>query len=336
MNPPKKKGATASSPKSLKFIGDQLNSASKDAEIASLKERLLVAEKTNNSLALAMERARKAPPARVLRPSVSKKTVGDIIRVIIPDTHGSKVDKLALEACLGDVKSLDCSDIILLGDHVDCGGFLAQHHTMGYVSESAYTYEHDIAETNAFLNTLQSVAPKATIDYLEGNHERRIEQWAVTQTLRNQSDAEFLRRAFSPEYLLQLSKRGISYYRQGVYYDDLPLPGTIRRGKCYFFHGSSTSKQATTVTLNSFAGNVVFGHTHREQSSSARPVHAGQIKAFNPGCLCELQPLWQHTNPTSWTHGYAVQIVARSGNFLHLNIPIVDGKSLLGSLASKF
>jgi hypothetical protein len=207
---------------------------------------------------------------------------------------------------------------------------------LGYVAESAYTYEADIAAANAFLDAVQSAAPRAKVEYIEGNHERRIETWALTQTLRNSKDAEYLRRAFAPEFLLRLAERGIPYYRQGEFYDDLPLPGTIRKGKCYFFHGSSTSKQATTTTLNSFAGNVCFGHTHREQSSSARPVHAGQIKAWNPGCLCELQPLWQHTNPTSWTHGFAVQLAARSGEFLHLNIPIIGGKSLLGSLAGKF
>jgi len=322
------------SPKSLKR---EIDAVSQAAEIVRLKEQLKTSEVAKAKLAAALDRAHQTPKAKAPVPAKpARRGREDIVRVIIPDTHGAKVDHEALAACLGDIAALDPDEIILLGDHVDCGGFLAQHHTLGYVAETLYTYEQDIAETNAFLDVLSVVAPRAKVDYIEGNHERRIETWAVTQTLRNPADAKYLRRAFAPEYLLQLAERGISYYRQGEFYDDLPLPGAIKRGKCYFTHGSSTSKQATTVTLNSFAGNVVFGHTHREQSSSARPVHSGQIKAWNPGCLCELQPLWQHTNPVGWCHGFAVQSVARSGEFLHLNIPIIGGKSLLGQLTDNF
>jgi len=324
-------------PPSPKALRGELEAASLTAELVRLKDQLKASESSKAKLAATLDRHLHTPKAKPITPAKpTRRGKEDIVRVIIPDTHGAKVDQAALAACLGDLKALDPDEVILLGDHVDCGGFLAQHHVMGYVAESSYTYEADIAATNAFLDAVQSAAPRAKVEYIEGNHERRIESWALTQTLRNSKDAEYLRRAFAPEFLLKLAERGIPYYRQGEFYDGLPLPGTIRKGKCYFFHGSSTSKQATTTTLNSFAGNVVFGHTHREQSSSARPVHAGQIKAWNPGCLCELQPLWQHTNPTSWTHGFAVQLAARSGEFLHLNIPIIGGKSLLGSLAGKF
>ena len=324
-------------PPSAKSLRGELESASHAAEISRLKDQLKASESSKAKLAATLARHLHTPKARAITPSKpTRRGKDDIVRVIIPDTHGAKVDEAALAACLGDVKALDPDEIILLGDHVDCGGFLAQHHVMGFVAESSYTYEADIAATNAFLDALQAAAPRAKIEYIEGNHERRIEQWAITQTLRNSKDAEYLRRAFAPEFLLRLKERGIPYYRQAECYDGLSLSGTIKRGKCYFTHGSSTSKQATTTMLQSFAGNIVFGHTHREQSSSARPVHTGQIKSWNPGCLCELQPLWCHTNPTSWTHGFAIQSVARSGEFLHLNIPIIGDKSLLGQLVGKF
>jgi len=319
-------------------IRHEVEQAASAAEIKRLKEQLRASESSTAKLAAALDRERFTPKAKQLRPGKpsTKRGKEDILRVIIPDTHGCKADKGALAACLGDIAAMDPDEVILLGDHVDCGGHLAQHHVLGYVAESSYTYEQDIAATRAFLDALALAAPRAKIEYIEGNHERRVETWCMTQTLRNSRDGEFLRRAFAPEFLLGLAERGISYYRQGEYYDGLQLPGTIKRGRCYFTHGSSTSKQATTTMLSLFGGNIVFGHTHREQSSSARPVHSGTIKGWNPGCLCELQPLWCHTFPTSWTHGFAVQSVARSGEFLHLNIPIIAGESLLGQLAAKF
>ena len=332
---------SAKSPKSSKAlllgVRRDVEQAASSAEIKKLKEQLRASESSTAKLAAALERERSTPKAKRITPDKrSKCGKEDFLRVIIPDTHGSKADAGALAACLGDIAAMNPDEIILLGDHVDCGGHLAQHHVLGYVAESSYTYEADIAATRAFLDAISLAAPQAKIEYIEGNHERRVETWCMTQTLRHSKDGEFLRRAFAPEFLLKLKERGISYYRQGEYYDGLQLPGTIKRGRCYFTHGSSTSKQATTTMLSLFGGNIVFGHTHREQSSSARPVHSGTIKGWNPGCLCELQPLWCHTFPTSWTHGFAVQSVARSGEFLHLNIPIIDGKSLLGQLAAKF
>ena len=95
---------------------------------------------------------------------------GVTLRVIVPDSHGCFVDQSAASAMLADIKLLKPSSIILLGDHLDCGGFLAEHHTWGYVAETDYSFEDDVEATNQFLDQLQSAAPQATIEYLEGNH----------------------------------------------------------------------------------------------------------------------------------------------------------------------
>jgi len=94
-----------------------------------------------------------------------------VVRVIIPDTHGAKADKAALASLLSDIKAINPQEVILMGDHVDCGGHLALHHVMGYVAETAYSYEDDIAAANSFLDSLRLAAPSAKIEYLEGNHE---------------------------------------------------------------------------------------------------------------------------------------------------------------------
>jgi predicted phosphodiesterase len=297
-----------------------------EAEIAGLRKELDVARGALENAT----KARKAKPA----PSVSprKRTGSDIVRVVIPDTHGSLVDPKAIAAMLADIRALDPQEIILLGDHVDCGGFLAQHHVMGYVAETDYTYEEDLAASALFLDQLRAAAPRAKIEYLEGNHERRVETWCVTQVLRHKKDAEGLRRLLAPEFRLKLKEREIAYYRQGEFYDGLPVPGVIKRGKCFFFHGVSTAKNAVGATVDKIAGNCVFGHTHRAQSNIVRRISSGIIGAWNPGCLCQLQPLWQHTAPTDWSHGYAVQLVATSGAFLHLNIPIIEGESHFAAL----
>jgi hypothetical protein len=254
---------------------------------------------------------------------------GDLLRVIIPDSHGSAIDPVAAGAFLHDLKKIDPQEIVMGGDHVDCGGFLAQHHTLGYVAQTDYSYFEDIEAANHFIDQIQCAAPRARIHYIEGNHERRVETWCVTESLRNRKDSEMLRRFLAPEYMLRLKARGITYYRQSEHYMGIGIPGAIRLGKCYFWHSVSTAKQAAAVNLRQFAANVVYFHTHREDMASGVPVGKGDIGAWNPGCLCKRQPLWQHTRPTDWTTGYAVQCVSPTQNFLHINARIVDGSSLL-------
>lgn len=163
----------------------------------------------------------------------------------------------------------------------------------------------------------------------------RIEKFCVTSALRNQQDANFLLSLFGPHAVLHLDDRGIKYYRQSVRYDGLPIPGTIRLGKCYFTHGSRTGQNPAKAMLSDFGGNVVFGHVHRSDSYTSRTVSEGVIGAWTPGCLCKLQPLYSHTQVTGWSHGYGMQLVRDNGDFLHVNVPIIDGKSYLTQLTDR-
>jgi hypothetical protein len=269
-------------------------------------------------------------------PAAPKRVAGGaFIRVVIPDSHGCSAHKPSVAAFLNDLKQIGTDsirEIVMLGDHLECGGFLAQHHVAHYVAQTEYTFADDVNATNVFLDQIQEVCPNATIDYLEGNHDRRPETWCVTQSLRNKVDAEYLRKMFCVEHVLSLEKRGVRLFKQGRFYDGLSIPATIRRGKCFFTHGERAGKTATAATLGDFAGCVVHGHTHTAAGASGNTVHSGRIVAYCPGCLCELQPLWRHTSPTNWSHGYGLQFVGKGGEFTHLNVPIGDGVSFIGPL----
>ncbi len=280
--------------------------------------------------------AKRPEPIRVGKPNPPAK--GEILRVIIPDSHGAHIARNAAAAFLSDLKQLNPHEIVMLGDHLDCGGFLAQHQTMGYVAETSTTYESDIMATNEFLDQIQKLAPRARIRYIEGNHEARVEKWCVTQALRNKRDAQFLLDAFGPVSLLKLKERGIDYIRACVRYDDLPVPGIIKLGACHFAHGTSFGVHATHDHVKKYGVSICHGHTHRAQSSIIRTVGSGTLGGWSPGCLAQLQPYYMATSPTDWSHGYGLQVVNKSGKFLHINVPILDGESLLlrgGSLLGK-
>ena len=253
-----------------------------------------------------------------------------MIRVIVPDSHGSSIDRAAAGAFLRDLKLLAPRELVFLGDHVDVSGIYSTHQP-NYIDEMEYSYEKDCADANWFLDEIQKAAPAATGYYLEGNHEQHVERW-LARTFRNLADARASRGLCSPFAKLRLGDRGIRYYRSSQRYMGIAVPGTIKLGKCLFTHGSRVGKHATSAHLDDFGGNVVHGHTHRSQAVVRRTVAAGEIGAWCPGTLAELQPLYLHTGLSGWTHGYGLQMVERDGTFLHINVPIARGKSLLRPL----
>lgn len=256
-----------------------------------------------------------------------------MIRVIVPDSHGSMIDTKAKKAFLSDLKSLDPDEIVMLGDHVDAGGLFSKHKKKCQ-EDMEYSYTEDIKDANKFLDEIQSRAPRAKIHYLEGNHEYHIERWA-SENIDNDKDVKSFIESNGPESKLQLKSRDIRYYRQMEFYQGLSIRNTIKLGHCYFTHGICASKYATAKHVEKFGGNVVHGHTHRAQEYKTKTVRAAAIGGWCPGTLSILQPTYLHTEPSEWSHGFGVQFVdKKSGKFLHINVQIIDGKSLLLPLTS--
>lgn len=247
------------------------------------------------------------------------------LRVIIPDSHGCFIDRDAKNAFLSDLKDLDPFEIIMLGDHVDVGG-LFNAHPNNYIGDMEYSYEDDCAAANDFLDEIQARAPRADIHYLEGNHEAHVERW-IARTYKSAKDAKIALDDMAPWLKLRLKQRGIRYYRSNVCHDGLSVPGVIARGPVYFTHGFSTCKHAAAAHVDAIGANIVFGHTHRAQSHIRRNVQRGEIGGWCPGCLSVLQPLFVHTRVTDWSHGYAIQAVDRDLSFMHLQVPIIRGRS---------
>lgn len=253
------------------------------------------------------------------------------VRVIIPDSHGEHIDRRAALACIADVKRLAPDEVVLLGDHLDCGGVFSTHQR-SFTNEMTESYEDDIAGANWFFDKLQKAAPGASWHYLEGNHEQHIERWA-SRTFPSHKDAVGMLERYGVEKVLKLKDRGVRYYKRSTQYMGISIQGAIRLGRCFFVHGICANKYATAVHLSKFGDNVVHGHTHRTQSFLGRTVTKSCIGAWCPGTLAKQQPLYMHTNPTDWTHGYGVQFIQPSGTFMHVNVPILSGTSFLPAFA---
>jgi hypothetical protein len=298
-----------------------------EKKVADLEYELKSVQTFAVQLTERVERQERVNATKVKKLIVPKraKAAKHVTRVIIPDSHGNHIDPVARDAFLADLKILCPEEIVGLGDHLDCGGTFNAHQVT-YSNELAENYEDDVNAANAFFDACMAYAPDASWDVLEGNHELHVERWTA-RNVRNQREAEYLVKHFGPEKLCKYADRGFRYYKSQDFHMGLTVRGSIKIDKCFFTHGISHSKHADDAHLAAFSSNVVFGHVHRVLEVRSRTVTSQGHGAWSPGTLAKLQPLYRHTEPTTWSHGYGLQFVNKStGRFAHWNVPIfADG-----------
>lgn len=267
-----------------------------------------------------------APPPFVWEPPALD---GLFTRLIVPDTHGMYAAHRALDALARDLPLIAPREIVYLGDHSDCDGFWSSHQP-SYADDLEYEYGTDIAATDVMLSTHERLAPNARRYMLQGNHELRIEK-TLARLRMSAKDARAITSAVAPEAMLKLKQRGYRFVRCDEFVGTSTQRGAMRLGTaadgCWFFHGARFSTHATVQTLKDFNESVCHGHTHRAVHTASRTVGGGHIFAACPGTLSELAPRYKHTHPSTWAHGYAVQVVEKSGRTWHYNVPIIDGVS---------
>lgn len=279
---------------------------------------------------------RRARPVPVC-PAVPRAAKADRVRITAADGHGMRMDRKAVAAFLADVKRYDPDEVVLLGDWLDCEGWLAKHHVIGFVSNCDYTFQEDIRATNDFLDRLQEAAPNAAVYYFFGNHEDRVERAIVDMVLGNAADAAFLQKLWGVAGVLRLEERGIKVVKRDVIYEEGHPRGWLKLGKMCFSHeAGGKGKNAARDVVAKAATNVTFGHTHREDTATIVFPGVGICKAFNPGCLCQIQPIYMHSDPDSWSQGYAIDFIAKSDLFQRVQVPIWRGESLAGAMTERF
>lgn len=198
--------------------------------------------------------ARPVPKA----PRVARKRSETSSRVSVGDVHGMMMDKAAVAAFLTDVKTIDPDEVVLGGDILECGGWLAKHQPLGFVANCDYSFQEDVRAANWFLDELQKAAPNAVIHYIEGNHEDRVERWAMDAAMAHRLDVEFLMAAFGPKAVLRLEERGINWYNRHEVHGKGLMRGWIKLGKMFFTHSLTYSKNAARDAVGRTAGNITY------------------------------------------------------------------------------
>lgn len=278
-------------------------------------------------------RAPKSKPSP--KSKVVRQTGKTFLRVFCGDSHGAYADEAAVAAFVADLKLLRPAEIIHVGDILEAGTFLAQHHVIGTVAQSQYTFEDDVLAANKLLDQIRTAAPHAKITLIEGNHDARIEKACVTWSLQKQIDAKYLLNLFSPQVVLNLDKRGIRFIKRTEYYDGLNLSGTIKlEFGLLVQHGEAfCGPNATRQHVQACGSSLIHGHNHRLDAYYVDSAN-GVLGGWGTGCLCQRRPLWQLSKVTGWAHGYLVQVVSPGVGYTCFPVPIIDGISCIGPLLS--
>ncbi len=237
---------------------------------------------------------------------------GSKLWFIFPDIHFPEHDETALTCALQAHTKLKPNFSLFLGDVLDCGLFSA--HKKRTIEENVIL-DYETIELNPTRNLLDQVQKntKEHTHFLGGNHEERIERWATNGGQIEQSLFSLL----DPAKTLSRTEAGIKRTKFTFYPYTKNDGGHahVRLAKdLVAVHGWSFAKHAAQIHLEkSRSQSVVFGHTHRHQVASSRDPWSGKIiKAFNPGTLSRLQPIYMvGGTPTDWSHGFAIVYVGK-------------------------
>lgn len=227
--------------------------------------------------------------------------------------------------------------VINLGDFLDlpAQGRFEQEAGFASTTQSAFDRGHLFLQEQR-----QAAGPKAKIVLVEGNHDRRMEKFIVTNML----SAFGLKRANTKElpamsipFLLRLDEIGVEYidaYPAGAYW----ITDNLRA-----IHGNKARSNGSTAAAYTNAMphiSTIFGHSHRLEIQSKTVFNgAGPIKsaAISPGCLCRVDGAVPSVNGSThidgspaqhfedWQQGVAVITVEPNGDYYTELVQIKEG-----------
>lgn len=258
--------------------------------------------------------------------------------------HDTKAMSVAIQIIEYEQRKDGVNQVVNLGDFLDLPsqGRFAQEATFANTTQLAIDYGHE------FLGRQRAAAPDAEVVLIEGNHDRRLQNFVEANAL-----AAFgLKRANMPgswpvmslPYLLRLDELNVTYI------DSYPAGKHWVNDKLRAIHGNkvrSNGSTAAAYTNDMPHISTVFGHTHRlEIQSKTTWDRLGKIRsmAISPGCLCRVDggvpsvngSIDPHGHPKeefeNWQNGIAVIKYKDSGEFFVDLVQIDDGRTVYQGL----
>jgi len=251
--------------------------------------------------------------------------VNNNLVLVLPDTHFGSHDPAAVELAVRAASHLKPGRVVHLGDIVDMAVFSSHPPAIDDAQRASSFLNDEIEPARAWIKQIQKYS--GTWIQLEGNHEFRIARWCAKNGMAGIGAYDLL----EPRRLLgkDIDKfRWVPYSPRGGVESFYP----IVPGKAIAVHGWSYAKAAAHIHLDKARSrSIVFGHCHRAMSVSTRDPFSGELlKAWSPGTLSTLAPVYHHGAPNDWTRGLCVMYIGKSGHtFTEYNVSITHKDSLV-------
>jgi len=219
-------------------------------------------------------------------------------------------DEAAMAVFIKAALTLQPDKVQILGDFLD----LASQGRFAQEAAFAQTTQPAIDTGYKFLATLRAACPDAAIVVIEGNHDKRMQNFIET----NAVAAFGLKRAGLPEswpvmslpYLLRLDELNIQYV------DAYPAATDWDNDNTRNIHGTKANSRGSTTAQYVFELphlNTWAGHTHRVEITyhSVMGARGEAVESYsaNPGCLCRVDGAVPSVNGAIGADGSPARIV---------------------------
>lgn len=208
---------------------------------------------------------------------------------VVSDIHLPYHDPIAVALFMVWLKDFQPDEIILNGDIADMASVSAHGD-----QDSALKLESELLEVRQFLSGLRKQHPKASIVYMEGNHEDRLKRYLKKQAPTLEGMIKFE----EVVGLKELDIRWLEYGGDTVFFINPRLGVT---------HGAACGEHYTTTTLRKYNVSLIVGHNHRPQFTTSPTVgEDGQQTrgCWGGGCLTDVQHVPYLKMPSGWTQGW--------------------------------
>lgn len=239
----------------------------------------------------------------------------------LSDPHAPYHDEPAFHAALAFLRYFKPAIIYLLGDWID----FYQLSRFDKRPDRVLQLQADLDGTGKLLRETRKSAPRATIRYIAGNHERRLKRFLWTKS----AELAGLRVLELP-VLLDLAKHDIAYVPSGV---EMFRGFVVKHGSIVRLRSGYTA----TGELERAGLSGCSGHTHRLGQVFKRN-YRGPFTWMETGCLCELDPGKREEGYGEgalfdWQHGLGYGFFEQGGNAFSVSpLPIVKGRVRYGGV----
>jgi predicted phosphodiesterase len=254
----------------------------------------------------------KFPKSDGVKPKVFHLPQKDNNILVLSDLHIPYHDIKALTVAFDYGKKENINTIFINGDLLDF------YQISRFVNvERKRSVAEELQMAKEFLIVLRDTFPEASLYFLLGNHDTRLQHY-----LANKAPELLDVEEFQLEYLLEADK-----YKMKVI-EDTTL---VKMGKLAVTHGHLLIRgifapvSAARGAFLRAKASVMIGHTHKISTHSETTINSKVITCYSTGCLCELTPAY---NPfgNNFTHGFSHVKVENGGHYRVRNLQIISGE----------